>query len=99
MAEIRFKYCSSQLPGWWAGYTRSKLTEELLRTEWAVSGLVREIDTSAVLYLVRQYAGWCTDAARVDLVVFVAVLLVVAVSMGLPWVTQALGNGGKPIGG
>jgi len=67
----------------------SKLTEVPLRAgfEYEVSGPTREFDTNAVLYLVWQYAGRCTDAARVDLVVFVGVLIVVAVSMGLPWVT------------
>jgi hypothetical protein len=42
---------------------------------------------SMVLYLVGRYAGQCTDAVRMDLVVFVAVLVVVTVSVGLPWVT------------
>ena len=48
------------------------------------AGRVRD---RCVLYLVWQYAGRCTDAARVDLVMFVAMFVVVAVSMSLPWVT------------
>jgi len=58
-----------------------------LRVEYGVNGPTREFDTNAVLYLVWQYAGRCADAARVDLVVFAAMLIVMTVSMGLPWVT------------
>ena len=57
------------------------------RLGYGVGGPTGEFDTNAVLYSVWQYAGRCTDAARVDLVVFVAMLVVLTVSMGLPWVT------------
>ena len=41
---------------------------------------------NAVLYLVGWHVGWHTYAVRMDLVVRVTMLIVVAVSMGLPWV-------------
>ena len=42
--------------------------------------------------------GRCTSAVRMDLVVCMIVLVVVSVSMGLPWVTYSLQNRGEPIG-
>jgi hypothetical protein len=40
----------------------------------------------------------CTDAVRMDLVVCMTVLVVVSVSMGLPWMTYSLRNRGEQIG-
>jgi hypothetical protein len=53
-----------------------------------IGGLLSDseaFDGNMVLYLVRRYAGRCTSAIRVVLVV--RVLVVVAVSVSLPWVT------------
>ena len=44
-------------------------------------------DVDVILYLVRWYAGQCTNANRINLVVRVTIFFVVAMPVGLPWVT------------
>lgn len=45
------------------------------------------LNANTVLYLVWRCVGRCTDAIRIDLVVFVAMFVVVAVTVSLPRVT------------
>jgi len=76
-------------------YTRPKLTDMSSKAShsgvWSSSnsrslGDSGVLDANTVLYLVWRYVGRCTNAVRMGLMVFVAVLIVVPVSMGLPWV-------------